>query len=250
LRAGESRARYLRRRHSTCSLPRKRKPVTHCHAVARSLTTCLRLRTVLACGTYGVSDRGATAWPRAPGIRCGSWARISAPPVDRIALVIEDHDAIPRRERCEAASSSAIAKGMRVEGVCHQLSMERRRLISCSERLQSSLPSRLTNVGHRKEAVARGGADVSAAPLCHRIARTACPPHLQDDWRLHHGVLARISGISRELPSNFANRGTRGSSDIALPTARGSATPRGATTPTFGPVAVPFKQTSPLLRSA
>ena len=31
--------------------------------------------------------------------------------------------------------------------------------------------------------------------------------------RLHHGVLDRISGISRELPSNFVNRGPRDSSD-------------------------------------
>jgi hypothetical protein len=44
--------------------------------------------------------------------------------------------------------------------------------------------------------------------------RATCPPHVfKTISRVHHGVLGRISGISREFLSNFANRGARDSSD-------------------------------------
>ena len=42
------------------------------------------------------------------------------------------------------------------------------------------------------------------------------PAALKTIGHLHHGVSDRISGITREFPSNFANRGPRDSSDALL----------------------------------
>jgi hypothetical protein len=44
--------------------------------------------------------------------------------------------------------------------------------------------------------------------------RATCPPHVfKTISRIDHGVSSLIFGISREFPSNFANRGPRDSSD-------------------------------------